>query len=42
MLIRLGQWLEFEVMPGGVFFKAPLVGSVWLGFGGWYWDRPNR
>lgn len=42
MLVRLGRWFEFEALSGGVFLKAPLVGSVWYGFDGqWYWDRPN-
>lgn len=39
MLVRIGKLFEFEVMPGGLYLKAPLLGSIWLGRDGErHWD----
>ncbi len=27
MLVRLGRWFEFEAGLGGVYLKAPILGS---------------
>ncbi len=39
MLIRLGHWFEFEAGLGGLYLKAPLLGSVFVGRGSVAWDR---
>ena len=39
MSIRLGHWFEFAAGLGGLYLKAPLLGSVFVGPGLVAWDR---
>ena len=40
MLVRLGRWFVFEAGLGGLYLKAPFLGSVWIGSDGQrYWDK---
>lgn len=39
MTLELGRWFMLHFVGGGMFLKAPVVGEVWIGPGGWRWDR---